>query len=118
MNFDNFKLPRHPGNDLPEKKILAIAKKYCTIPSDKRFYYPAVPEPLETLGKRDDKTATVVQLLHKHKQHKGARSAQQKPLKVLTKKKKLGRPKKARAANPNAPSLLTLFKFTAQGIAP
>ena len=43
--LDELTLPRHPGNDLPQKKVLSMAKKYCTIPTDKLFYYPALPAP-------------------------------------------------------------------------
>ena len=35
--FDEVKLPRHQGNDLPQKKVLSMAKKCCTIPTDKLF---------------------------------------------------------------------------------
>ena len=55
MIFDNFKLPRYPGNDLPEKKILAIAKTDCIISSDKLFYYPSEPDTPETLAEEKEK---------------------------------------------------------------
>ena len=68
--FDELKLPRHPGKDLPQKKVLSMTKKYWTIPTYKLFYYPALPDTPKTL------TATVSQRVNKHKRHKGARSGQ------------------------------------------
>ena len=83
-----FKLPRHQGNDLPQKKVLWMAKNYCTIPTDKLFitlFYRTPPETLaEQKEKEEDETATVAQLVNKHKWNMGPRSGQQKPHKALT----------------------------------
>ena len=37
----NVQLPKHPGKDLKEKKLISLAKKYGSIPADKISYYPA-----------------------------------------------------------------------------
>ena len=85
-----FKLPRHhsQGNDLPQKKVLWMAKNYCTISTDKLFitlFYRTPPETLaEQKEKEEDETATVAQLVNKHKWNKGPRSSQQKPHKALS----------------------------------
>ena len=83
-----FKLPRHQGNDLPQKKVLSMTKKYCTISTDKLFITLLYRTPPETLAeqkeKEEDETATVAQLVNKHKWNKGPRSGQQKPHKALT----------------------------------
>ena len=65
-----------------------MAKKYCTIPIDKIFITLLYRTPPETLAeqkeKEEDETATVAQLVNKHKWNKGPRSGQQKPHKALT----------------------------------
>ena len=84
-----------------------MAKKYCTIPTDKLFITLLYRTPPETLAeqkeKEEDETATVAQLVNKHNRHKGTRSGQQKLHKAFTKRRKVGRPKQTNAPNPNAP---------------
>ena len=86
---DELKLPRHPGNDLPQKKVLSISKMYFLSPQTKSFITLLYRTPqnitLETQKeKEEDETATVAQLVNKHKWNKGPRSGQQKPHKALT----------------------------------
>jgi hypothetical protein len=58
-------------------------------PHSQTIYYSALLDTPETLAeqkeKEEDKTATVAQLVNKHKWNKGPRSGQQKPHKALTK---------------------------------
>jgi hypothetical protein len=117
ISLDAIRLARHPGNDLTDKKILSISKKYFTIPADKLSYYPALPETsaeaAEALRREEEETETVSEVLNKKKRHKGALSANKKPHKILSKKPKIGRPKNSTkmVADPNAPSILQFMKF-------
>ena len=125
------KLERHPGNDLPEKKVLSLAKKYFTIPMDKRDYYPRPPETIEeeaaAKAREEDESVTLAEIRNKAKRHKAVLPQDVKPHKILAdhdKKKKAksekakpGRPK-GRKIDGNAPSILSLFKFTPRNETP
>ena len=79
------KLERHPGNDLPEKKVLSLAKKYFPIPMDKRDYYPRPPETIEEEAKarEEDESVTLAEIRNKAKRHKAVLPQDVKPHKIL-----------------------------------
>ena len=90
FKFSNIQLPRHPGIDLTEKKILSIAEKYCMIPPEHLDYYPALPSttanPPELADSESDEDLTIQQLTEKGKKkrrHQGATTNDKKTHKLI-----------------------------------
>ena len=116
MKMSNVQLPKHPGKDLKEKKLISLAKKYGSIPADKISYYPAptaeILAKLEEQKQIDSDEETIVQIAQRHKRHKGAsektKAGNLHP--IFKEKKKVGRPKNA-TSGAGVPTILQFFQL-------
>ena len=98
-------LPKNPGVDLKESKLISLARKYSSIPAKYKKYYPVVEKQLKELTK--EKLSSVPRVKRKRP---GSSVAGRK-------KRRVGRPKKKRPplrSIANTPSILTFFSITSE----
>ena len=88
-------LPKNPGVDLKESKLISLAKKYSSIPAKYKKYYPVVEKQLKELTK--EKLSSVPEVKRKR----------------LGSSIIAGRKKRMRSIA-NTPSILTFFSIASE----
>ena len=53
-SMENITLPKHPGIELKNSKLISLAKKYFSIPPQMLHYYPNIPENIQSMIEQDD----------------------------------------------------------------
>ena len=106
MQLDNVQLARHSGNVLKPKKLKSLSQKYFSIPDQYLGYYPNVPE--GDIENNDEKEPEV-NMEGKLKSRKTKRNVAEVVVSTVSKKPKVGRPKKPVVLVDNQTSILEYF---------
>ena len=106
MRLDNVQLARHAGNVLKPKKLKSLSQKYFSIPDQYLGYYPNLPEGyIENDDEKEQEEHIEVTL----KQRKTKRKVAGAVVTTVSKKPKVGRPKKPVVPVANQTSILEYF---------
>jgi hypothetical protein len=99
VTISSLKLPTPPALVIEQKKLKSLAEKYQTIPVEKRFYYPVIPQSLlesESLSLESEITLPKSKKRKKTKVSPGSR-------------KHLGRPRNSSGIDPRQRSLVSFL---------
>eukprot|EP00475_Leptophrys_vorax_P037853 TRINITY_DN6582_c0_g1_i4.p1 TRINITY_DN6582_c0_g1~~TRINITY_DN6582_c0_g1_i4.p1 ORF type:complete len:170 (+),score=42.37 TRINITY_DN6582_c0_g1_i4:373-882(+) len=107
----DLKLPRHPGNELPAKKLESLGNKYFSIPPEAKDYYPvssrtAAPGPPLELGNEESNEPPVNQA---PKRRGRKRKGTEDPSEFVAVGNR-ARPKKVQVPDSSQPSILRFFQ--------
>ena len=107
MRLNNIQLARHPGNVLKPKKLKSLSQKYFSIPDQYLGQYPNVPK---GDNKNDDEKELEENIEVILKSRKTKRKATGVVVTTVSKKPKVGRPKKPVVPVANQMSILEYFR--------